>query len=95
MAKMAAVLNKYPKTSILVTGYTDATGTDDYNLGLSKKRAENAKAVLVQDKINASRIYTWGMGSKNPVADNRTLEGKKQNRRVEYVILYDYKAEKE
>ena len=94
MGKMAAVLNKYPKTSILITGYTDATGTDDYNLGLSKKRAESARTVLIQNKINANRVFIWGLGSKNPVADNNTVEGRKQNRRVEYVIMYDYKAEK-
>jgi outer membrane protein OmpA-like peptidoglycan-associated protein len=94
MAKMATVLNKYPKTSILITGYTDATGSDDFNLGLSKKRAENAKTVLIQNKINSDRIFVWGLGSKNPVADNNTVEGRKQNRRVEYVIMYDYKAEK-
>lgn len=94
MGKMAAVLNKYPKTNILITGYTDATGTDDYNLGLSKKRAESAKEVLVQNKVGKERIYTWGLGAKNPIADNKNLEGRKQNRRVEYVIMYDYKAAK-
>lgn len=94
MAKMAAVLNKYPKTSILVTGYTDATGTGDYNLELSKKRAESAKAILIENKVCENRILTWGLGPKNPVGDNNTVEGRKQNRRVEYVIMYDYKAEK-
>jgi outer membrane protein OmpA-like peptidoglycan-associated protein len=94
MGKMATVLNKYPKTSILITGYTDATGSDEYNLELSKKRAESAKTVLIQNKINTNRIFTWGLGSKNPIADNKSVEGRKQNRRVEYVIMYDYKAEK-
>ena len=94
LGKMATVLNKYGKTSILITGYTDATGSDAYNLDLSKKRAESAKAVLLDNKVKASRIFTWGLGSKNPIADNKTDDGKKQNRRVEYVIMYDYKAEK-
>ncbi|WP_118972647.1 OmpA family protein [Taibaiella koreensis] len=95
LAKMATILNKYDKTSVLITGYTDVTGTESYNLDLSKKRAESAKSVLVKNQVNSGRIFTWGLGDKNPVADNKTLEGRKQNRRVEYVILYDYKPSKE
>lgn len=94
LAKMATILNKYDKTSVLITGYTDVTGTENYNLDLSKKRAESAKAVLVKNNVNSNRIFTWGLGDKNPVGDNKTLNGRKQNRRVEYVILYDYKPEK-
>lgn len=90
LKKMATVLNKYPKTSILVTGYTDVTGTDAFNKELSKKRAESAKKVLVDNDVKEKRIYTWGLGSKNPIADNATDDGRKQNRRVEYVIMYDY-----
>jgi len=91
--KMARVLNKYDKTSILISGYTDITGTETYNTELSRKRAENAKQVFVTDKISAARIYTWGRGTKDPVADNSTEAGRKQNRRVEYIIMYDYKPE--
>lgn len=93
LAKMAHILNKYDKTSILISGYTDITGTESYNMELSKKRAENAKQVFVDSKVNASRMFTWGRGPKEPVGDNNTAVGKQQNRRVEYVILYDYKAE--
>jgi outer membrane protein OmpA-like peptidoglycan-associated protein len=94
IAKMATVLNKYNKTDVLITGYTDASGSDTYNQQLSKKRADNAKAILVADKIKDSRINVWGFGSKDPIADNKTEEGRKQNRRVEYVIMYDYKGSK-
>lgn len=94
LAKMAAVLNKYSKTNILITGYTDITGTEAYNLDLSKRRAESARAVLVDNKVKPGRIHIWGLGAKNPIADNKTEEGRKQNRRVEYVIMYDYKGEK-
>lgn len=94
MAKMADILNRYPKTNILITGYTDATGTDEYNLELSKKRAESARTVLVDNMVKEKRIYTWGLGAKNPVADNKSAEGRKQNRRVEYVIMYDFKEKK-
>lgn len=94
LKKMSAILNKYKKTDILITGYTDVTGTDAYNNNLSKKRAESAKQNLVENGVADRRIYTWGLGSRNPVADNSTEEGRKQNRRVEYVIMYDYKEEK-
>lgn len=93
LAKMAGILNKYEKTSVMISGYTDITGTDAYNLDLSKKRAENAKQVFVNDKVKASRMYTWGRGAKDPIADNGTDAGRMQNRRVEYVILYDYKPQ--
>lgn len=94
LAKMASILNKYSKTDILVTGYTDATGTETYNNDLSRKRAENAQNVLLNNQVQASRLHIWGLGSSNPIADNKTEEGRKQNRRVEYVIMYDYKEEK-
>jgi outer membrane protein OmpA-like peptidoglycan-associated protein len=94
LEKMANVLNKYDKTNILITGYTDATGTTEYNEQLSKKRAESARDVLVNDKVNTNRIHIWGLGPKNPVASNDSEEGRKQNRRVEYVIMYDYKGTK-
>ncbi|MFT4062423.1 MAG: OmpA family protein [Edaphocola sp.] len=93
LAKMSRVLNKYPQTAILVTGYTDATGTAAFNKQLSEKRANNAKANLVANKVAAKRIHTWGLGDKNPIADNATDAGRKQNRRVEYIIMYDYKAD--
>lgn len=93
MAKMANVLNKYKKTNILITGYTDATGTEAYNSQLSQKRAESAHNVMVENKVKDSRIHTWGLGSKNPISDNKTEESRKQNRRVEFVIMYDYKPE--
>ena len=94
LKKMSTVINKYKKTSILITGFTDATGTDAYNNDLSKKRAQSAEQVLLNNNVKQDRLHTWGFGSKNPIADNKTEEGRKQNRRVEYVIMYDYKEEK-
>lgn len=94
LAKMATILNRYNQTDVLVTGYTDATGTDSYNIDLSRKRAESAKNVLLANEVNAARLHVWGLGAANPVADNATDEGRKQNRRVEYVIMFDYKEEK-
>lgn|GEM_PF-304073 len=95
LLKMAKVLNKYPKTNIIISGFTDITGTEEYNKTLSEKRAASAKAVLVQDEVASGRIYAWGLGAKNPIASNDTELGRKQNRRVEFVIMYDYKEKKE
>src|ERR1700744_2395256 len=72
LAKMAGILNKYQKPSIMISGYTDITGTDAYNMELSKKRAENAKQVFVNDNVKDLRMYTWGRGAKDPIADNGT-----------------------
>lgn len=90
LAKIAVVLNRYPKTSVLVTGYTDISGSLEFNEKLSWERAESAKAALLQNEVKNKRVYTWGFGPKNPVATNETFEGRKQNRRVEFVILYNY-----
>jgi outer membrane protein OmpA-like peptidoglycan-associated protein len=91
---LAGVLTKHPKTSILVTGYTDATGSDELNNKLSWLRAESAKAELLQNSIKNKRVYTWGFGSKNPVATNDTPEGRTLNRRVEVIVLHDYQGQK-
>src|SRR5690606_27281596 len=70
--RLAISLNKHHKTSILVNGHTDIAGEDTYNLQLSKRRADSAKAVLVMYDVAPERIFTWGMGSKQPIADNNT-----------------------
>jgi len=93
LQKMANVLNKYSQTMILITGHTDITGTETRNMELSKQRAENAKKVFINYKVKPSRMYTWGRGASEPVSDNNTELGRKQNRRVEYVIMYDYKPD--
>ena len=95
LGKMAKVLNKYPQTSIIISGFTDITGTEEFNKTLSEKRANSAKTVLVKESVASDRIYAWGLGAKNPVASNDTELGRKQNRRVEFVVMYDYKEKKE
>lgn len=92
LSKMAEILNRYPKTNILISGYTDNTGSDKLNQDLSKRRAEATKAMLVKNKVQSERIYTWGLGSKNPIADNTTEEGRAKNRRVQFVIMFNYNA---
>ncbi len=72
-----------PNVRIVIRGYTDTIGTWEYNIWLSKRRAENVKRYLVRKGIDASRISTIGRGPQNPVASNMTAEGRAQNRRIE------------
>jgi outer membrane protein OmpA-like peptidoglycan-associated protein len=85
--KLADFLKKHPKRDVLIEGHTDSVGKDDYNLVLSRKRADSVKYKLVGDGIEAGRITTVGYGKKFPLASNDTKAGKAQNRRVEVIIL--------
>jgi len=85
--KLAAFLQKYPNRNVLVEGHTDSIGSDDYNLGLSRLRAESVKTKLVGDGIDAARITTVGYGKKYPTFPNDTEANRAQNRRVEVIIL--------
>lgn len=94
MQRFAKALNQYNKTSILINGYTDNTGTEDINGKLSQQRADSARAMLDKFEVGSLRMFTWGMGKSNPIADNNTEEGRRRNRRVEFIILYDYQPAK-
>ena len=72
---------------IIAVGHTDSIGTDAYNQKLSVRRAEAVKAYLVSKGIEKNRVYTEGKGEKQPVADNRTAEGRAKNRRVEIEVV--------
>jgi len=72
---------------IIAVGHTDSVGTDAYNQRLSVRRAEAVKAYLVSKGIERNRVYTEGKGEKQPVADNRTKEGRAKNRRVEIEVV--------
>jgi outer membrane protein OmpA-like peptidoglycan-associated protein len=80
-------LKEETRKKIRVDGHTDATGTAEYNVWLSEKRAVSVKTYLSEAGIAASRISTQGLGQTKPVADNKTPEGRERNRRVEVVIL--------
>ena len=68
-------------------GYTDATGNEQYNIGLSQRRAESVERYLVSKNLPLFRIAIVGLGKENPIADNKTRDGRAQNRRVEVRIL--------
>ncbi len=72
---------------IIAVGHTDSVGTDAYNQRLSVRRSEAVKAYLVSKGIEKNRVYTEGKGEKQPVADNRTAEGRAKNRRVEIEVV--------
>ena len=72
---------------IIAVGHTDSVGGDAYNQKLSVKRSEAVKAYLVSKGIEKNRVYTEGKGEKQPVADNKTGEGRAKNRRVEIEVV--------
>lgn len=72
---------------IIAVGHTDSVGTDTYNQKLSIRRSEAVKAYLVSKGIEKNRVYTEGKGEKQPVADNKTKEGRAKNRRVEIEVV--------
>jgi len=72
---------------IIAVGHTDAVGSDAYNQKLSVKRSEAVKAYLVSKGIEKNRVYTEGKGEKQPVADNKTGDGRAKNRRVEIEVV--------
>ena len=72
---------------VIAVGHTDSVGSDAYNQKLSLRRAEAVKAYLVSKGIEANRVYTEGKGKKQPVADNKTADGRAKNRRVEIEVV--------
>lgn len=89
----AAALGRISKTlgavgikGATVVGHTDSTGADDYNLGLSQRRAASVKAGLASAGMDAARLRDEGRGETQPVASNDTEEGRAQNRRVVIIV---------
>jgi OOP family OmpA-OmpF porin len=72
---------------IIAIGHTDSVGSDAYNQKLSVRRAESVKAYLVSKGIEKNRVFTEGKGKKQPIADNKTAQGRSQNRRVEIEVV--------
>jgi OOP family OmpA-OmpF porin len=72
---------------VIAVGHTDSVGTDSYNQRLSIRRTEAVKSYLVSKGVEKNRVYTEGKGEKQPVADNKTAEGRAKNRRVEIEVV--------
>ncbi len=77
---------QYPNTTIEVVGHTDSTGDANYNMDLSRRRAQSVAAILVGDGVAPGRIRAVGVGETQPVATNATVLGREQNRRVEIIV---------
>lgn len=84
---LAQTLKDAPDWKLRITGHTDNTGSEPFNLKLSKARAEAVKGYLVSKGIDPTRITTDGLGSSKPIASNATTEGRNANRRVEFLIV--------
>jgi outer membrane protein OmpA-like peptidoglycan-associated protein len=83
---LAASLDEYPGTELLVVGHTDDRGGDGYNYALSERRARAAADYLAMQGVERGRLRTTGRGESEPVADNATDDGRQRNRRVEIAI---------
>ncbi|MFV0305155.1 MAG: OmpA family protein [Moheibacter sp.] len=84
--KLITIFNEYPDTNITVVGFTDSKGSEEYNQGLSEKRAASVVAFLKSNGVLSSRLNAIGQGESNPRGDNETDAGRAQNRRVEFAI---------
>jgi outer membrane protein OmpA-like peptidoglycan-associated protein len=84
--RLVAFLNAYPDRTVRIEGYTDSVGSEDYNQGLSERRADSVKSYLAGQGIGSIRLSASGMGESDPVASNDSAAGRQQNRRVEVII---------
>ncbi len=94
LAELALILNKYEDTNILLEGHTDSTGSEEYNLDLSRLRAQSVANELSTSGVNASRFTIMGYGESQPIAENSSAEGRALNRRVEVAIYANDKLKK-
>lgn len=94
LTNLAEILNKYPDTNILVEGHADATGTEEWNLELSRLRSQSVSNYLAVQKVMETRFTTMGYGESQPIATNETADGRAANRRVEVAIYANDKLKK-
>ena len=87
VARVGGFLIALDDRQVLVEGFTDNVGEDDYNLDLSKRRADSVRQALIKNRVSAWRIEAAGFGPEFPVASNETEEGRQSNRRVELIVL--------
>lgn len=84
---IAITLKEYPKSTVKVVGHTDNTGTLEKNQVLSENRAKSVADYLIAQGVSATRLQVYGVGPRQPVADNTTDSGRQSNRRVELEII--------
>jgi len=86
LSQLAGFLRAHPQESVVVEGYTDDTGSEQFNLDLSQRRAQAVKQALIAQNVAAQRIVTRAFGESFPIASNGTASGRQLNRRVEFVL---------
>jgi len=86
LAKLSGIIQAHPGLNLSIEGYTDTTGAADFNMKLSQQRADTVRDFLISQGLLADTISSKGFGEANPIADNSTAAGRKQNRRVEIVV---------
>jgi outer membrane protein OmpA-like peptidoglycan-associated protein len=87
LANLAASLEEYPESEVLIVGHTDSTGSEDYNQRLSENRAGSARDFLSRQGVAPERMDAQGRGEMEPIASNETEAGQQENRRVEIAIF--------
>lgn len=87
MARLAAFLNQYQDRMVLIEGHTDSVGTDEFNMDLSQRRADAVRGYLATQGVAPNRVIASGKGEGMPVAGNDSSAGRRQNRRVEVIIV--------
>ena len=86
LARLSGIISSHPGLILQVEGYTDSTGSDEFNQKLSEQRAETTRSFLIEQGLDESTITAKGFGKANPIADNSTAEGRQKNRRVEIIV---------
>ncbi|MBE9549024.1 MAG: OmpA family protein [Proteobacteria bacterium] len=86
LVEFSGVMHDYPQTAIVVQGYTDSSGSEEYNQKLSERRAQSVFNFMVGQDIYPERMYSVGYGEAHPLADNASAAGRDMNRRVEILI---------
>jgi outer membrane protein OmpA-like peptidoglycan-associated protein len=84
--KLVNFLNQYPTRTVMIEGFTDSVGSDDYNQALSQRRADSVKSYLTRQGVDGARLTASGKGESEPLEGNDTADGRQQNRRVAVVI---------
>jgi outer membrane protein OmpA-like peptidoglycan-associated protein len=86
LAKLSGIIQAHPGLNLAIEGYTDTTGSEDFNMKLSQQRADTVRQFLISQGLSPDIITSKGLGPANPVADNGTAAGRKANRRVEIIV---------
>src|SRR6266481_2057795 len=86
LAKLSGIIQAHPGLNLTIEGYTDNTGTPEFNMQLSQQRSDTVRQFLISQGLSADTVTSKGLGQADPIADNGTAAGRKQNRRVEIIV---------